>query len=188
MNRDEALKFVEGKIANKNIIKHMLATEAVMRALSRRLEPERERFWALAGLLHDGDYLPEVPVEKQGIQISEWIKEEKNITITTGVKHAMAAHNFINTHVVPISKMDWALYACDSLTGLIVASALVLPSKKLADLKVETVLKRFKEKSFARGTRRENILECETKLGLSLPEFVKIALRAMQDKAEELGL
>ncbi|MFH0937383.1 MAG: phosphohydrolase [Candidatus Daviesbacteria bacterium] len=188
MDRDVALAIIQKKVTNKNIIKHMLATEAVMRSLARRLDSNRERFWALAGLLHDGDYLEKVPVEKQGIQISEWIEKEKNIILPNHVKHAMAAHNFMNTHVVPRSKMDWALFSCDSLTGLIVASALVLPSKQLADLKVDSVLKRFKEPSFAKGTRRDDILECETKLGLSLEEFVKISLRAMQDIHEDLGL
>lgn len=188
MDREEALKFIQKKVKNQNIIKHMLATEAVMRALARRFEPTKEKSWALAGLLHDGDYSEEVPLEKQGIQISEWIKEEKGITLPKSVQHAMAAHNFINTHVVPQTKMDWALFACDSLTGLIVASALVLPSKRLADLKVQTVINRFNEPGFAKGTRRDDILQCETKLGLSLEEFVKMSLQAMKDIADKLGL
>jgi len=74
------------------------------------------------------------------------------------------------------------------LTGLIVAATLVLPSKKLADLTVDSVLKRFKEKSFAKGTRREDILRCEEKLGLNLTEFVTISLKAMQGISQELGL
>jgi len=99
----------------------------------------------------------------------------------------MAAHNQEKTGVLAESQMDWALVAGETLTGLIVATTLVLPSKKLADVTPEMVLRRFKEKSFARGARREDIVQCE-KLGLSLEEFVAIALGAMQGIAEELGL
>jgi predicted hydrolase (HD superfamily) len=100
----------------------------------------------------------------------------------------MAAHNWKNTGVEPKTKMDWALFCGDSLTGLIVAATLVLPSKKLADLTVQNVLNRFKEKSFARGTRREDIALCQEKLGLTLEEFIEISLRAMQRISKELGL
>lgn len=187
MDREEALKFVESKISNQNILKHMLATEAVMRALSRRFESNKERTWALAGLLHDGDYNDDVPVEKQGILITEWIKKEKQITLPASVAHAMASHNPA-TGVKPESKMDWSLFACDSLTGLIVASTLVLPSKKINDLTIESVLKRFKEPKFAKGTRREDILEGVNHLEISLELFVKISLQAMKDISESLGL
>lgn len=187
MKREEWIEFLKTKVENKNIIKHMLATEVVMRALSRRLDPECERFWALAGLLHDGDYCKEVPEELQGIQISKWIEEEKQIKLPREVRSAMAAHNAA-TRVKPETKMEWGLFCADSLTGLIVASALVLPSKKLGDLNVDFVLKRFNEKSFAKGTRREDIKMCEKNLGISLPEFVKMSLQAMKDIAESLEL
>jgi predicted hydrolase (HD superfamily) len=126
-------------------------------------------------------------VERQGVQISEWVKE-RGFDLSKEVKHAMAAHNASNTGVQPESKMDWALFCGDSLTGLIVAGALVLPSKKLADLTVESVLKRFKEPSFARGTRREDIKICEKELGIPLEGFVRIALTAMQGISGNLGL
>ncbi len=193
ITREEALSFLSGKIENKNIVKHMLATETVMRALAREIEIRyqelgiSENEWAMAGLLHDGDYSPEVPVEKQGIQVTEWLRE-KGYEIPEGVAQAMAAHNWYNTGVEPKTKMDWALFCGDSLTGLIVAATLVLPSRKLADVTTENVLNRFKEKSFAKGTRREDIALCEEKLGISLPEFVRIALSAMQSIAPELGL
>ncbi|MCL5783962.1 MAG: phosphohydrolase [Patescibacteria group bacterium] len=204
MNRDEVLKIVEEKVTNKNIIKHMLATEAVMKALCEELSHRQKRDssaapqndsdgefnveeWGLAGLLHDGDYREDVPVNLQGIQIGKWV-EEKGINLPEEIKQAMAAHNASNTGVKPQSKMDWSLFACDSLTGLITACTLVLPSKKLADVKVESVLKKFKTPSFAGGTRREDILMCEEKLGLTLEEFVTIALMAMQGVAPRLGL
>lgn len=196
MNRDQALQLIEEHISNRNIIKHMLATEAMMGALCQELQIKNQESsenefnedeWKMAGLLHDGDYCEEVPVKMQGIQIGKWA-ELDGLMLPESVKHAMAAHNFHSTGVKPESKMDWALFCGDSLTGLIVASALVLPSKKLADLTTESVLKRFRETGFARGTRREEIKMCEEYLGISLEEFVKITLQAMQEVHEELGL
>lgn len=186
ISREEALDFLNQKIENKNIIKHMLATEALMRVVARKFQQDEEK-WALAGLLHDGDYSPDVPVEKQGVQVTEWLCE-KGYEIPDGVEHAMAAHNWHHTGIAPESKMDWALFCGDSLTGLIVAATLVLPSKKLTDLTVESVLKRYKETSFARGTRRGEIAMCEEKLGIPLEEFVKITLESMQGISLELGL
>jgi len=187
ISREEAVLILEEKVSNKNIIKHMLATEAMMEALAKKFEPSMKEEWGMAGLLHDGDYAEGVSVEKQGIQISKWI-EERGLEIPVSVKHAMAAHNMENTGVKPESKMDWALFCGDSLTGLIVASVLVLPSKKLADVTSETVLRRFKETKFAAGTRREEIKMCEEHLGISLPEFVKITLEAIQGIHERIGL
>lgn len=206
MNRDDALKIIEENVENKNIIKHMLATEAVMKALcnklrvknsefppeadepmAQRMENFNEEKWGLAGLLHDGDYSEKVPVEKQGIEIASWV-EEKGFSLSDEVKHAMAAHNMRHTGINPESKMDWSIFCCDSLTGLITACALVLPDKKLSDVTVERVLKRFKEPKFAAGTRRDEIQMCEEKLGLPLEEFVKIALEGMQKIAPQLGL
>ncbi len=187
MNRKDALKIIEENVANKNIIKHMLATEAVMGALAQKFEPDKADEWKLAGLLHDGDYCDKVPHGMQGIQISKWA-EEKGFDLSNEVKHAMAAHNWDNTGIEPKSKMDWSLFCCDSLTGLIVACALVTPNKKLADVKIESVLKKFKNPSFAAGTRREDIKMCEEKLGISLEEFVKINLEVMQNINDQLDL
>jgi hypothetical protein len=185
ITRDQALEIIRQHVKNENIVKHMLATEALMQALAQKLGGNKQE-WAMAGLLHDGDYCEEVPPEKQGVQITDWLRES-GYQVPETVAHAMAAHND-DTGVKPESKMDWAIFCGDSLTGLIVAATLVLPSRKLADLKTESVLKRFKEPSFARGTRREDIALCEEKLGLSLQEFVEIGLKAMQGVSKELGL
>ncbi len=194
--RDEALKFLNEKIENKNIIKHMLATEALMCVLAQEFasrhsqlaiqEQINEDEWAMAGLLHDGDYFEGVPPERQGIQITEWLRE-RGYEVPRNVAQAMAAHNE-TTGIKRHSLMDWALFCGDSLTGLIVAATLVLPSKKLADLTVENVFNRFKEKSFARAIRREDIALCEEKLGIPLKEFIEICLKAMQGISQELGL
>jgi len=194
ISRGQALEFLNKKIENKNIIKHMIACEALMAGVYEALVEKGEKDvggtkeeWMMAGLLHDGDYCPEVPPEKQGVQITQWLSE-KGFEIPQNVAQTMAAHNWKHTGIEPKTKMDWALFCGDSLTGLIVAATLVLPSKKLADLTVQNVLNRFKEKSFAGGTRREDIALCQEKLGLTLEEFIEICLRAMQGISKELGL
>jgi len=194
ITKKEALDFLEEKISNKNIIKHMLATEAVMGGVYDFLKLKgvndlggTKEEWMMAGLLHDGDYSEEVPFEKQGLEITQWLRK-KGYEIQENVAKTMAAHNWHNTGVEPKSLMDWALFCGDSLTGLIVAATLVLPSRSLSDVTVENVLNRFKEKSFAKGTRREDIAKCEEKLGIPLSEFIEIALKAMQGISKSLGL
>lgn len=194
ISREEALKFLDEKVANKNIIKHMLATEALMagvyEALAVRskkdLDGTKEE-WMIAGLLHDGDYSEQVPMEKQGVQVTAWL-EEKGYEVPENVAQAMGAHNWHNTGIEPKTLMDWALFCGDSLTGLIVAATLVLPSKKLVDVDADMVLRRFKEKAFARGTRREDVALCEEKLSFPLKDFVEICLKAMQKISKDLGL
>lgn len=137
--------------------------------------------WEVAGILHDAD-AEKTPAERQGATVGEWLKDK----LTPAQVHAMAAHNEA-TGVACENNFDWALYSSEKLTGLIVATTLVLPSKKLSDVTVENVLRRFKEKSFARGAVRENIIKCE-QIGLSLEEFVRICLPAMQGISSDLGL
>jgi len=194
--RDQAVSLIKEHVTNSNIVKHMFATEALMGGVYSELKTcgktdeelgGTKEDWMLAGLLHDGDYCEGIPMEKQGVQITEWVKE-KNYELPQNVAYAMAAHNWHNTGAEPKTLMDWTIFMGDSLTGLIVASTLVLPSKKLADLTVDSILKRFKEPKFAAGTRRDDIAMCEEKIGLTLTEFVTIALRAMQGIAAELGL
>lgn len=188
ITRNEALQLIEEHVGNKNIIKHMFALEAVMGALWDKFKTDgTKEEWMMAGLLHDGDYCEEVPPEKQGVQIVEWTRL-KGYEIPENVAHAMAAHNWSNTKVEPKNNMDWSIFCADSLTGLIVACALVLPSRKLSDVSVEMVLKKFGQKSFAGGTRREDIKTCEEKLGIKLSDFIQIALSAMQGISKELGL
>jgi len=192
MNREEALNFLNRKVNNKNIIKHMLATEALMSELYEFLKDRGDTGlgvksdWAMAGLLHDGDYSDQVPEEKQGIEISKWLEDE-GISVPHGVAQAMVSHN-IKTGVKPENKIDWAIFCGDSLTGLIVACTLVHPDRKLSSLNIESVLKKFKDKSFAKGTRREDIILCEKKLDIPLKDFVEVALRAMQRISNSLEL
>ncbi len=187
ITRKQALAFLRSQQLNQKIIKHLLCTEAMMRVLAKKFAPLKEKEWALAGLLHDGDYLPTVPVEEQGIRVSQMLKA-KGYEIPSQVAYCMAAHNWSHNGVAPRSKMDWCLFCGDSLTGLIVATALVRPDKSLKSVTVASVLKKFRQKEFARGTRRGDILKCEEKLGLKLEEFIALVLLAMQPIADKLGL
>lgn len=193
ISRAQALEFLNEKIENKNIIKHMLATESLMGGVydylisqGREVEGSKDE-WMMAGLLHDGDYIDGVSQNLQGIQITNWLNE-KGFEIPQNVAHAMAAHNWTGTGVEPKNLMDWTIYSGDSLTGLITASCLVLSSKKLSDLSTTSILKRFKEPKFAARTRREDIARCEEKLGISLEKFVEISLSSMQKISDSLGL
>jgi len=194
--KPEALAILQQNLTSQNMIKHCLASGAVMRALAGKVGGDPED-WEVAGLLHDAD-AEKTPPEKQGVTVGEWLREMHDPAKGAGrerlkikdleaVVHAMAAHNAEKTGVACESLMDWALASGETLTGLTVAATLVLPSKKLAEVTPEMVLRRFKEKSFAKGAKRENIAQC-AKLGLSLEEFVTISLQAMQSISSELGL
>lgn len=189
MNRDQAYNLLNQYIANQNLIKHMLAAEAVMRALCIRLNqnPPAQTIenWGLVGLLHDLDYemAKETP-QKHGL-ISRDILAGK---VSDDLIYAIMAHNSKFTKVQPKSALDWSIACCDELTGLIVASALVHPNKNLTSIDVDFVMKRFKEKAFAKGANRKSIEKCEKHLGIPLNEFVAINLKAMQDIAPILGL
>ncbi len=183
MTREEALKLVEEKIQNKNLIKHCLAVEAVMKELAKYFNENIEK-WALTGLLHDIDYeeTKDTP-EKHSLLGAEILQQHG---IDSEIITAVKAHNEI--HGLPREdKMTKALFCADPITGLIVAATLVMPSKKIIDLSAENILNRYKTKGFAQGANRETIAACK-ELDLSLEEFVKISLKAMQSIPKELGL
>jgi len=185
MNRGEALKLIHQYVKNENSLKHMLATEAIMKALAKHFG-ESEEIWGLAGLLHDLDMeivdYKKNP-EKQGVVGAEMLEK---MGVDKVITEAIKAHNEA-TGKVRESRIEKAIFCTDPLTGLIVAATLVLPSKKLADLTPQSVLNRFKEKSFAKGANRQIIASC-SEIGLSLEEFVKIGLEAMQGISNQLGL
>lgn len=183
MTREEALQMVNENVKNVNLIKHMLATEAVMRALARRLGEDEEK-WGLVGLVHDVDYERTADSPSQHGLIGAQMLAEAGLGEEE--VNAVKAHNEA-TGFQRQTRLDKALYAADPVTGLIVAAALVKPSKKLADVDTEFVLKKFKEKSFARGASREQIMSCQ-ELGLTLEEFIGLAIDAMQSIAGQLGL
>jgi putative nucleotidyltransferase with HDIG domain len=181
LKREEAMEVVRSRVKNDRLVKHMLAVEAVMRSLAKRLGGDEEA-WALAGLVHDVDYDETAnDPARHGILGAAYLRE---LGVAEEVLQAVQSHA---GHRNLESNMDRALYATDPLTGLVVAAALMHPSKKLAGIDAEFVLNRFKEKRFAAGANREQIKSCEG-LGLSLEEFVAIGVKAMQDISAELGL
>ncbi len=182
MNRIEALTAVKDKIKNQNLIKHMLATEAVMRALAHRFGQDLEA-WGLAGLLHDID-LDEC---KGDMTVHGRMSAEmaRSAGVSEAVCHAILCHGMLGEPCETL--MDKALFCADPVTGLITAGALIRPEKKLAVVEARSILKRFKEKSFAAGANREQIAKCAD-IGLSLEEFIGLSLKAMQGISDDLGL
>jgi putative nucleotidyltransferase with HDIG domain len=183
MDREEALESVRDNVENENLVKHMLATEAVMRALARQLGEDEEE-WGLTGLLHDIDMeLTEGDMSSHSRLGADLARE---MGVSEAAAQAILVHN--QAHGVPLeTKLDKALYYADPLTGLITAAALVRPDKKLTGVELSSIKKRFKEKGFAAGVNREQIAGC-SELGLELDEFMEIGLQAMQGIAAELGL
>jgi hypothetical protein len=184
MDREQAFNLLKENLKNQNLIKHSLAVEAGMKALAKFFGEDEEK-WVLAGLLHDIDY----EKTKGNPKLHSKLGAEmlKNMGFKEEICEAILSHNEAH-EIEPKTKMAKALYCLDPLTGLIVASTLVLPSRKLKDLTVENVLNRFKEKRFAAGANREIIKKCKDFLGISLEKFVEIILGAMQKISDQLGL
>jgi uncharacterized protein len=187
IRRDQAFKIVEDHIENKNLIKHCLAVEAAMKGLAKHFREDENR-WGLLGLVHDADWeVTQNDVKNHSKVTGQWLKEAG--LVDEEIYQALYAHNyFYDGEQLPQTKIGWSLYCCDDLTGLIVASTLVLPDKKLASLTVQSVMKKFPTKRFAAGVNREQIKLCEEKLGIKLEDFVSIILKSMQEISNELGL
>ncbi len=182
MKRTEALQLIEEHVSKKNLVKHMLAVEAAMRALAERLGENPEK-WALAGLLHDLDYDYTVDDFARHGRLTAEILEKKGVQ--PEIIRAIKAHP-AHEDCQPESPMDWALHAVDGLTGLIVSATLMHPDRKLNSVTTEFIMRRFGEKRFSANVDRDQIRKC-SEIGLSLDEFVKIALGAMQSIDKELG-
>ncbi len=181
MTREEALKLIEEKIHNERLKKHLFAVEACMKHLALHFGEDSER-WGLAGLLHDIDYEDTYKnPEKHAIIGAEILKERG---VEKEIVDAVLAHADKGPRDTLMAK---ALYSADPLTGLIVASALMHPEKRLKSLDTGFLMRRFKEKGFARGASREQIKACE-EMGLSLEEFMEICLKAMKEIDQVLGL
>lgn len=183
MDRSEAMALVEEMVQSPNLVKHHLAVEAAMRGLARNFG-EDEELWGVVGLLHDADYeMTEKDLHRHTEVISEILEERGADPV---IIRAIQSHS--DEHGVPRrSPMEKALYACDDLTGLIVAAALVHPSRRLAEVDVPFVMKRFHTKGFAAGADRDRIRTC-SELGLELEAFVAVVLEAMQREHRTLGL
>lgn len=204
MTRENGLEMLDTLTSNQNLKKHMLAVEAIMRALCRYFldqgklsendirestPTELVDLWGITGLLHDADYemfKDTDPKKHPSVIFSELEKRQADARIIQAIRsHAWGWREDLPE---PESMMDWSLYTCDELSGLITACALVRPDRKLSSVTVESVLKKFPQKAFAAGAIRENIMYCESKLGIKLPDFIDIALSAMQTVHDDLGL
>ena len=183
MTREEALKSIKANVENENSVKHMLATEAIMRTLARRFNEDEEE-WGLTGLLHDIDM--ELTEEDMSSHSKLGADIARDLGSSEAMAHAILCHN--EAHGIPFeTKLDKALFCADPLTGLITATALVRPDKKLAGLEAKSVSKKFNQKSFAARVNREQISQC-SEIGLELDEFIELGLDAMKEIAADLGL
>jgi len=181
MDRSEALKLLKKYVKNDKLIKHCIATSAIMRELARELNEDEER-WALIGILHDIDYeIVQGDMKKHGIVGSEILRNEG---FDEEFCEIVKNHNY---HLFePKRKEEIALVSSDNISGLIVACALV-KNKKVTSVTPKTVKEKFKERSFARGCNREAIRRIE-EIGISLDKFFEIAIRALVSVRDELGL
>lgn len=184
ITRAEALTLVRSRINNENLVNHSVAAEAVMRAVAARLGEDQEK-WGLAGLLHDLDAetQPDLAIHTRE---AVTILQEKGVD--PEIIEAIRLHNpaaWPGEH--RSTRFHYALAAGETITGLIIAAALINLEKKLAAVKAKSVKKRYKEKAFARGADREIIAECE-KAGIPLAEFCDLSLLAMQEIAGDIGL
>jgi putative nucleotidyltransferase with HDIG domain len=183
LTRDEALKLINNNNSKRNVIFHMLAVEAIMRGIASHLG-EDEDLWGLIGLLHDVDYeKTDKTPEKHSLLAEDMLKG----LLSEECIRAIKTHNYEHTHATPETNMEKALIACDAVSGLLIACALVMPSRKLADVKVETVVKKFKDKDFARGADRGRILMCE-QIGIPREKFFEIALEGLKHASTQIGL
>ena len=182
MNRSEALAIVREYINNENLVRHMLAVEAAMRFYAEKYAEDVET-WGNTGLLHDFDW--EIhPTLEQHPQAGEPILRERNVP--EEIVRAIQSHAD-HTGIPRQTLMEKALYACDEITGLIVAVALVRPSRSLSDLKVKSVKKKWKDRSFAAGANRDEIETATQEFGVELWEHVENVIEAMRRIAPELG-
>lgn len=184
--REDAWQLLNEYTSNPNLIKHALAVEAAMRAYARRFDEDEEK-WGVVGLIHDFEYekYPDLGPEGHPFKGTEILREKGwPEELIRGVQ----AHAPDLTGVSLDSKMEKAIYAVDELTGLIVAVALVRPSKSIMDVKVSSVKKKWRDKSFAAGVDREDIEEGAELLDVPLSEHIGVVLKAMQEIADDLGL
>ena len=180
--REEALALMHEHVASESLRRHMYSVEAACRAYARKFGEDEELF-GLAGLIHDFDYerwpeehpLPGIDMLRE----RGWPEE---------VIHAVQAHYAARTGVEPTTTIDRTLCACDEVTGLITAAALVRPSRSVMDLEAKSVLKKFKDKAFAAGVDRDEVRHAVERLGVDLSEHVQFVIEAMRGIAPELGL
>jgi putative nucleotidyltransferase with HDIG domain len=184
ITRERALELLNEHVKNENMRKHCLASEAVLGALAERLGEDREK-WAMAGLLHDIDI--EITNADLNVHGMEAVKILEKEGVDPEIIDAVKMHNEQACGLKRSTRFQHALAAGETITGLVIATTLVYPDKKLASVKPKSVVKRMKEKAFARSVNRDIIRECEI-VGVPLKEFAELSVGAMQSISDELGL
>ena len=184
ITRDQAMALLKERLSDQVLIKHSLATEAIMRHIAGGFGADPE-IWGIAGLLHDIDFAETKDTPHRHALVAAEILKQAGVS--DEVIEAIKSHNAEALGIQRTDTLHFALTAAENLTGLIVATALVQPDKKIAQVKPSSVVKRMKEKGFARSVSREGIVLCE-KIGMPLDQFVTVSLKAMGSIAEELGL
>ena len=184
MNRADAFALVNEYTKNPALVKHMLAVEAAMRAYARRLGEDEEK-WGIVGLLHDFDYErwpdpPDHPLKGADILRERGYPDE---VVTCILSHA----DYLSDRYPRRTRMEKGLYACDEITGLITATALLRPAG-ITDLTASSVKKKMKAKGFARNVKREDIERGAADFGVELTEHIQFDIEAMKPHAAELGL
>lgn len=184
MTRNHALDLLKNYVKSEKMIIHSLSSEAVLKAIARRLGTDEAKY-GLAGLLHDIDVeITNADPKTHGLKSIEILRENN---IDEEIIDAVSMHNEEATGAERQTQFQFALAAGETITGLIYATALVYPDRKIENVKYKSVTKRMKEKAFAASVKRENILECE-KIGIPLAEFVQISVDAMKEISSEIGL
>jgi putative nucleotidyltransferase with HDIG domain len=181
--REYYLELLNKHIKNPKMIAHSLASEAVLRALARRFG-EDENIWGIAGLMHDIDVeFTNADPKRHALEGAEMLKVEG---LPDEAVDAVRMHNEMATGLDRSTRFQHALAAGETITGLIFATALVYPDRKIASVKPKSVVKRMKEKIFAASVNRDTIMECE-KIGIPIDEFAELSLNALKPIAEEVG-
>lgn len=184
--REQTWEVLNEYTKNPNLIKHALSVEAGMRAYAKRFAGDEEK-WAVVGLIHDFEYekYPDLGPGGHPFKGAELMRE---MGWDEELIRAVQCHAPHITNTAPETTMEKAIYAVDELTGLITAVALVRPSKSILDVKLKSIKKKWKNKAFAAGVKREDVEEGAAMLGIELSEHLTVVLAAMQGIAEELGL
>ncbi len=183
--RNDAYTLMTSHVKNENLQKHMLSVEVAMRFYARKYG-EDEELWAMTGLLHDCDY-EEYPDLNEHTQVAAgWLREEG---YDEHIIYAILAHNDLNQATHPRNNLlSHALFACDEITGMVTATALVRPDKSILGLQVSSVRKKMKTKGFAAGVNREDLVHGAEELGVDLNEHIAFVIEAMSSIADTLGL
>jgi len=183
--RDDAYRLMTSHVKNENLQKHMLAVEAALRFYARKYG-EDEELWGMTGLLHDCDYEEYPDLREHTRVLAGWLNEQG---YDERIIYAILAHNDLNAATHPRNDLlSRALYACDEVTGMITATALVRPNKSIIGLEVSSVRKKMKTKGFAAGVNREDLVKGAAELGVDLDEHIAFVIEAMSSIADRLGL